>query len=120
MASEDTNTNEAIAHVVAETTRAAVQAMAMARAERTQNVRPRLGRPMMKQPTFNREAEDKYNEFKNFRIEVSNIFKSYSMPQAEQIAIINYWLGRKGLLLLDSLTQMEQERCNTTEGCFTS
>ena len=52
---------------------------------------------MMKQPTFNREAEDKYNELKNLRLEVHNIFKLYSMPQAEQIAIIKYCIGRKGL-----------------------
>ena len=59
--------------------------MALTAAERTQNVRPRLGGPMLKQPTFNLQAEDKYNEFKNFRLEVNNIFKSYSMPQVEQI-----------------------------------
>ena len=110
MASEQRNTNEAIVQVVAEATRAAIQTMAMARAERTQNGGPRLDRPIMKQLTFNREAEDKYNELKNLRLEVMNIFKSYSMPQAEQIAIIKNWFGRKGLQFLESLTQMEQER----------
>ena len=78
-----TNTSEAIVQAVAEATRAPIQAMAVARAERTQNVGPRLGRAMMKHPTFNWEAEDKYNELKNSRPEVNNIFKSYSMPQAE-------------------------------------
>ena len=42
----------------------------------------------MKQPTFNLKAKDKYNELKNFKLEVNNIFKSYSMPQTKHIAII--------------------------------
>ena len=62
--------------------------MAAAAAERTQNVGPRLGRLIIKQPAFNWEAVDKYNELKNSRPEVISIFKSYSTPQAEQIAII--------------------------------
>ena len=53
MASEQTNSNEAIALIVAEALKAATQAMAVAGTERAQNMRPRLGRPMMKQPTFN-------------------------------------------------------------------
>ena len=57
--------------------------MAVAGAERTQNVGPRLGGPMVKQPTFNWETEDKFNELKNFRLQVNNISKSYSTPQAE-------------------------------------
>ena len=88
MASEQTNTKETIVQAVAEATRAAIQSMAVARAERTQNSGLRLGRSVMRQPTFNWEAGDKYNELKNFRLEVSNIFKSYSMSQAEQIAVI--------------------------------
>ena len=31
---------------------------------------------MMKQPIFSGEAEDKYNELKNFRLEENNVFKS--------------------------------------------
>ena len=118
MASEQTITNEAIAQAVAEATRAALQAMALARAERTQNAGPRLGRPLMKQPTFNLE-KNRYNEFKNFRLEVNNRLKLYSMPQAEKIAITKNWLGRKGLQFLESLTQMEQESCDTMEGLLT-
>ena len=69
-----------------------MQAMAVARAERTLNVGPRLGGSTMKQPTFNWEAEDKYNKLKNLRLEVNNIFKSYNMPQTEQLIIKN-WPG---------------------------
>ena len=120
MASEQTNAKDAIAQVVAEAARAAIQALAVAGAERTQNVGPRLGRFTMKQPIFNWEAEDRYNELKNFRLEVNNIFKSYNMPQTEQLVIIKNWLGRKSLQFIESLTQMEQERCNTMEGLFTT
>ena len=88
MVSIQTNTNEALVQAVAEEKRAAIQAMAVDRAERTQNAGPTLGTPMMKQPTFNWEAEDKYNELKNFRLEVNCILKLYSTPQAEQIVII--------------------------------
>ena len=48
MASEQTNTNKAIAQELAEATKAVIQAIALAGAERTQNVGPRLGGPMMK------------------------------------------------------------------------
>ena len=68
--------------------RAAIQAMAATGNERSQNIGPRLGKPAMKQPNFNWEAEDKYNELKLFRLEVNNIFKSYNTLQAEQLAII--------------------------------
>ena len=50
MANEQTNTNEAIVQAVA--TRAVIQAMVVAAAERTQNAEPRLGRPLTEQPTF--------------------------------------------------------------------
>ena len=54
---------------------AAIQAMAAAGTERSQNTGPRLSRPAIKQSNFNCKAEDKYNKLKNFRIEVNNIFK---------------------------------------------
>ena len=113
------NTNEAVVQAVVEATRTAIQATAVTRTERTQNLGLRLGGPIMKQPTFNCEAEDKYYELKNFRVEVNNIFELYSTPRAEQIAIIKKLLGRKGLQFLETLTQMEQERFNTIEGLFT-
>ena len=53
MTSKQTNTNEVIEQTVAEATSAAIQAIAVVRAERTQNVGPRLGGSMMKQPTSN-------------------------------------------------------------------
>ena len=82
------NTNEAVELAVSEETRAGIQVMAVAKAERTQNAGTRLDGPMLKQPTFNWEAEDKYNELKTFKLELNNIFILYSMPQAEQISII--------------------------------
>ena len=74
----------------------------------------------MKQPNFNWEAEDKYSKLKNFRLEVNNIFKSYNKPTDRTVSNYKNWLGRKGLQFIESLKQMEQERCNTTEGIFTT
>ena len=75
MASEGTNANESIAKAVAEATRAGIQAIAAAVMERAQDMGPRLGRPAMKQSNFNWEEEDKYNDFKNFRLKMNNVFK---------------------------------------------
>ena len=43
---------------------------------------------IMKQPTFDWEADDKYSELKNLIQEVNNKFESYNMPQTERVAII--------------------------------
>ena len=48
MASEQANTNEAIAKAVAEVNVAAIQAMAATVRERPQNVGPKIGGPVMK------------------------------------------------------------------------
>ena len=89
MANEQAITNEAIAKAVVELTRAAIQAMAAATAERPQSVvGPKIGRPALKQPSFNWEADDKFSELKNFRIEVNNIITSYNTPHTEQLAIV--------------------------------
>ena len=64
MAGDQTNANETIVQAEAEAKGGAIQANVIVRAERTQNIGPRLGRPMMKQPTFNWKAEDKNNELK--------------------------------------------------------
>ena len=42
----------------------------------------------MKQPTFDWDTEDKYNELKNFRLEVYNVFKSHDMPDIQKTALI--------------------------------
>ena len=57
MANEQLNANEVIAQAVAKVVRVMVQAMVAPGAEGTQNVGPRLSRPIMKQLTFNWEAE---------------------------------------------------------------
>ena len=66
MASEQAIANEVITKAVAEVTKAVIQAMAAATAERQQSVAgSKIGRPAMKQPSFNWEADDKYSELKN-------------------------------------------------------
>ena len=91
--------------------------MAVAGNERAQNVEPRLGGPTMK-PNFNWEAGDTYYKLKNFRLEVNNIFKSYNTPQAGSVSNYKKLARQKGLQFIESLT--ERERCNTTEGLFTT
>ena len=69
MASEQTITNEAIAKAVGEAMKAAIQAMAAATAERPESMAgPKIGRPTIKQPSFNWKEDDKYGKLKNFRL----------------------------------------------------
>ena len=48
-----------------------------------QSLRPNIG-TMMKQPTFNWDVGDKYNEQKNFRLYAYNVFKSHDTPDREK------------------------------------
>ena len=69
MASKQIIASKVIAKAVAEATRAAIQAMTVATVERPQSMAgPKIGRPVMKQPTFNWEADDKYSKLKTFRL----------------------------------------------------
>ena len=100
MASELAIADEEIAKAVAEATRAAIQAMSAAMAESPQSVAgPKIGRPAMKRPTFNWEADDKYSELKKSRLEVKKIPAIYNTPQTEQLAMVKNWLGRKGFAI---------------------
>ena len=115
MANEQLRANEVILHAAAEAARATIQATAATRAERIQNVGPRLGGTKMKQPAFNWEAEDKYNELKTSK---ENYYKTTTNTIRRTDSNHKKWLGRKGLQFLETLTQTEQEKCNTTEGLF--
>ena len=107
-----------ITKAVAEETRVAIQAMAAAIAERPQSVAgPKIGRPAMKQQTFNWEAWDKYSELKTFRLEVNNILMTYSTSQEEKLAMVKNWPGRKGAQFIELLMSEEKDTCSTLEGC---
>ena len=74
---------------MAEATRAAIQAMAAAMTERPQSMTgPKIGRPAMKQLTFNWEADDKYSKLKTLVLEVNNILTTYNMPRTEELAMV--------------------------------
>ena len=119
MPSEHIIVSKVMAKVVAEATRVAIQAMAVATIERPQSAAgPKIGRPVMKQPTFNWGVDDKYIKHNSFRLEVNNILSTYNIPQTEQLAIAKNWLGRKGLQFLESLTNEENVLCSTLEGLF--
>ena len=119
MASEQAITNEAVAKAVAEATGATIQAMVAATTEGPQRVvGPKIDGPVMRQLSFNWNADNKYSELKNFRLEVNNIFALYNTPCTEQLAIVKNWLARKGMQFIESLIHEEKEKCNTIEGLF--
>ena len=57
MANEQWNTNEVIAQLVAEAARVTTQATDATGAGGAENVKPRLGGPIMKQPTFKKKTK---------------------------------------------------------------
>ena len=62
-----------------EVIKAATQTIAVATAERPQTAAgPKIGRPAMKQPSINWEADNKYSKHKNLRLEVNNILATYN------------------------------------------
>ena len=79
MANEQTNSNEYIAQAVTEAAKVAVQAMAMTSREnnqRTHNVGPKVGSPLMRQLTFSLDFHSRYAELRNFRMEVMNMLQN--------------------------------------------
>ena len=89
--------SEAITKAVAEATRVAILAMVEAQADWMHDTAgPKIGGPTMKQPACDWDAEDKYSELKTFTLEVNNILSTYNTPQADKLALVNNWLGRKG------------------------
>ena len=111
--------NRAIARAVAEATRVAIQTMVEAQTQRTQNATgPKLGGPTLKQPVFKWEAPDKYTNLKTFKLEVNNVLLTYSMPEAEKLAVVKNWLCSKGHHYLETLTPAEREACKTRDGLF--
>ena len=90
--------SEAIARAVAEATRIAIQTMTEAWAEGMRDGSgPKVGGPAMKQLTIKWNVLDKYIKLKTFRLEVNNILSTYNTQQADKLALVKNWLGRKGL-----------------------
>ena len=67
---------------------------------------------------FDWEVPDKYTKLKTFKLEVNNVLSTYNMPEAEKLAVVKNWLGRKGLHYLETLILAEREAYNTLEGLF--
>ena len=111
--------NEAITKAVAEAKWVAIQTLSEVQSQRSEDQRgPKLGSPVLKQPQFNREATDKYTEWKAFILEVRNVLSTYNAQEQDKIAMVKNWLGRKGLHYLESLTETEKHACNTLQGLF--
>ena len=49
---------------------------------------------------------------------MNNVLSTHNMPEAEKLAVVKNWLGRKGLHYLETLMKAEREMCNTLEGLF--
>ena len=109
--------NEAIAKAMAEATRVAIQAMAETQVQRMPNTSgPKVGTPMLKQPSFNWEVTDKYTKWKAFILEVRNVLSTYNLQEMDGIAMIKNLLGRKGLHYIESLMEGEKETSGMLEG----
>ena len=109
--------NEVIVKFMAETTRVAIQAMAETQVQRMPNTSgPKIGGPVLKQPSFNWEATDKYTEWMAFILEVGNVLSTYNLQETDKIAMVKNCLGRKGLHYIESLMEGEKETCGTLEG----
>ena len=68
--------------------------------------------------TYNWNAKGKCRELRNFKMEINNIFLTYSykISDAEKVPIIKNWLGREDLYFTQTLTKPEQEPCGPIEG----
>ena len=111
--------SEAITRAVAEATRIVLQTMAEAQTERTQNAAgPKIGSPTLQQPSYDCEVPDQYTELKTFKLEVNNVLSTYNMPEAENVAVVKNWLGKKGLYYFKTLMAAEGEACNMLEDLF--
>ena len=49
---------------------------------------------------------------------MNNVLSTYNTPQADKLALVKNWLGRKGLQYLETLMTTGKETCNTLEGLF--
>ena len=76
MASEQTKPNKYTSQAVAKAARAAIQTMSAADTARAENVGPRMSRPIMKQPTFDWSAKDKYANLRNIKLEIKTCSKT--------------------------------------------
>ena len=76
MANKQANTNEYIAQAIAKAARVAAQIMSAAGTARAENARPRMSGPIMKQPTFDWSAKDKFAKLRNFKLEVKTCLKT--------------------------------------------
>ena len=73
---------------------------------------------MLKKPTFDWKAAEKYQELCNFGIEVNIILmtNSYNTQKSEHVLIVLNWLGWEGLSFVQTLNDEEQVKCRTSMG----
>ena len=91
--------------------------MATAGTSRQGNGELKMSGSITKQPIFNWNGKDKYEELQNLKLEVSNK-QDCNLGQTEKVSITKNWLGREGLQLIATLTQEEQEAYNNKKDLF--
>ena len=57
-------------------------------------------------------------KWKVFILEVRNVLSTYNAQEADQIAMVKNWVGRRVLHNMESLMTNEKEACNTLEWFF--
>ena len=105
MASEQINQNKFTVQAIAEATRVTIQTMTTASIARQENPGTKKSGPILKQPTFNWKAEDKYEELQNFELEESDMLQNYNLGQTKRVSVSKNWLGREGLQLIATLNK---------------
>ena len=58
----------------------------------------------------------KYTKWKSFILEVRHVLYTYNAQEADKIAMVKNWLGRKGLHYIELLMENKKEACRTLEG----
>ena len=66
------------------------------------------------------KAVDKFHKYKNFELEVRNIFltNTYKIQECEQVSIKMSWPRCEGFRLVQTLNDGEKEKCKTSSGLF--
>ena len=57
-----------------------------------------------------------YTKWRAFILEVRNVLSAYNAQEADKIAMVKNWLGRKGFHYIETLTENQKEACSTLEG----
>ena len=80
----------------------------------------RMSGTIVRQPTFDWKAPDKYHILYSIEIEVRDIVlkNNYTIHESEKVLKIMNGLGCRGPRLVQTLSGVEQEECRTRSGLY--